>query len=248
MIAISVKPVCSVLLDEIKEKIEGYTPFYREYILSPVAEKDGELQVKHAAARYANIEFLSRFCKHKFAKVPRFSFEEGKKPCFEGEYSALSFSFSHSGALAVCAVSCDTLDADGPFECGCENAIAIDEAAERSDMPIEIGEFGACLTLCADACEVGVDVQVARECDIPLTYNHEKIGERFFSGEDYARLLKNPTEDSFYRLWTKTESLAKMTGEGIARYKRRGKESAVTHTVALSVNGERYYLSVSLVQ
>ncbi len=243
MIAISVKPVSEALLCEIKEKAEGYTPFYREYILSPISEKNGEMQRIHAAARLANVEFLSRFCKYKFAKMPKFVLGDSQKPYFEGEYRELSFSFSHSGALAVCALSLDGLDGLAA-SCAVGEGVLCDGAPSLTE-PKEVGEGGLCLILDGAAREIGVDVQFARECDIPLTYHHEKIGERFFSQNDYIALTKTPTEDNFYRLWTKTESLAKMTGEGIARYKKRGKENARTHTYTLTCHGARYYLSVS---
>ena len=239
MIIIGIKNISSVSLCEIKEKAEREDAFYRDYILSPIKEKEGEIQAKHSSARGANITFLNEFCKQRFSKLPVFVTKENEKPCFEGEDGDVLFSFSHSDDLTVCAVSYNGIEKG-------KDALCIDEGKT-----LDLDGLGGEVKIAIDGSDgdissLGVDIQKARETQIPLTYHHEKIGERFFLPDDYKALLATPTEDNFYRLWTKTESLAKMTGEGIAKYKKHGKEKATSFTFAIKSQNDVYYLSVSM--
>ena len=68
MIFVGIKDISKLCAPEIRERAERFSPFYRDYILSPMEEKQGEVQEKHSAQRLANVELLHRFCKQQFAK------------------------------------------------------------------------------------------------------------------------------------------------------------------------------------
>ncbi len=189
MIIIGIKNISATSLCEVREKAQAKDAFYRDYILSPIKEKDGEIQRKHAAGREANVAFLTDFCKQKFSKLPIFSAKENEKPCFSGEDGDVLFSFSHSEDLAVCAVFYDGLEKE-------EKAKAFD-----GKRVYNLDEYDGELVIAFDAFSnisaLGVDVQKAKNEDLPLSYQHEKIGERFFLPDDYASLIADPTKDDF---------------------------------------------------
>ena len=68
------------------------------------------------------------------------------------------------------------------------------------------------IVICIADEEVGIDLQYARGI------NAKKIANRFFSVEenDYIRSCGRP-EDAFFRLWTRKEAFAKLTGEGMGQ-------------------------------
>lgn len=98
------------------------------------------------------------------------------------------------------------------------------------EMPPEIGEYGkpffpaypdfhlnlshsGTKVLCAVACRpVGCDVEKVASAN-------KGLAKRFFSAEEYAALLAQPTDAEkqifFYRLWTLKESFLKATGRGL---------------------------------
>ena len=55
--------------------------------------------------------------------------------------------------------------------------------------------------------EIGLDIQIHRECDM-------KLAKRYFTSEEYEHLKLNP--DSFTEIWTKKESYLKALGTGLS--------------------------------
>ena len=249
MIKIGIKELCHIEKEEIVSRASAYSPFYCEYILSPIGEKESRERLLHSAHRLAVVELLEEFCKQYFAKLPNFAIKTAGKPCFEGE-SNIHFSFSHSGKLAVCAVSLpDESDGDGVIDAQERDGV-IDER-ESDCLADGVGEFhvdgekGLCLTLCATAREcVGVDIQESMTGE--LSYKHEKIGERFFDENMLARLDRDKSESNFTLLWCELESLAKMTGEGIGGYDKRTKAGAKAYRAKITdTDGKEYFFCLS---
>ena len=66
------------------------------------------------------------------------------------------------------------------------------------------GDYVAC-AVCER--EIGLDIQIHRECDM-------KLAKRYFTSEEYEYLKLNP--DSFTEIWTKKESYLKAIGTGLS--------------------------------
>lgn len=105
------------------------------------------------------------------------------------------------------------------------------------------GSIAACIV--ADEA-VGVDLEAAGRM-------REQVVERCFTEEEEKQLSMTKTEkeqeELFTRLWTKKESAAKLTGEGIARIVRRGREKEeegiYTKTFRIEHKGIVYYMTAA---
>lgn len=88
--------------------------------------------------------------------------------------------------------------------------------------------------------EIGVDIEpVSRDV------NFKKLAERFFSQREKAYATD---KERFIELWTKKESLCKLSGRGIADMKSAdtfAKSDNKTVTKTILLNGEEYKMSVS---
>ena len=244
MILIGIKDISSLTRDEIISDSHSFSPFYRDYILSPIEEKDGEIQLAHSASRLAAVQMLHSFCKQSFAKTPNFALGDNGKPYF-AESSHVKLSFSHSGALSVCAVS--VMEEDLDFD-GCESCIFAPVLSDEEEC-VEISADGryTCIALdCGDMADIGVDVQLIKKIGRELCYNHEKIAQRFFDRGQLERLSCDMTEKNFIRLWTELEGVAKMTGEGIGKRTRFTPPDTKIRTFSLAdAQGAWYYLTLA---
>ena len=245
MLIIGIKEISPFDKGETSRLESELSPFYQDYILSPIREKEGELQLAHSASRLACVQMLHEFCKHKFAKLPNFTVKSKGKPCFDD--SDVYFSLSHSEDIAVCAVSFPG-DDEKEVSARTDFVLLSDCMGEEKEF-FNVCDSGApcAFVICDTAREcVGADVQVVKSEDADLSYRHEKIAERFFDEKQSARLTACPTEENFIRLWTELESLSKMTGEGVASYDKKTKEGAKTITLCyLDSKNKRYYISVA---
>ena len=246
MIKVGIKKLCHIEKEEIIVRAHTLSPFYCEYILSPIGEKESRERLLHSAHRLAAVELLWEFCKHNFAEMPKFLIKNTGKPYFEGE-CGVHFSFSHSGDIAVCAVSLpDASDGE---------SIADERTSESKSAHFCLtgGDFAGefcienelCLTLNDVAHEcIGVDIQASKKG--ALCYNHEKVAQRFFDTAMLELLEKDKSESNFTSLWCELESLAKMTGDGVASYDRKNRPLAKTlHAKITDTNGDEYHLALS---
>ena len=243
MIIIGIKELCHIKKEEIVAQAGVLSPFYCEYVLSPVKEKESAERLLHSAARLAVVEMLSRFCKQRFTELPSFSLKNGGKPYFEGQ-GDVYFSFSHSSRLAVCAVSIpDVSEAFGEVKLSLAptdegEAMVRLRCSEVKGEPLVLALDGT-----AQEC-IGVDIQESHQGE--LCYNHEKVAQRFFDASMLARLENDKSESNFTSLWCELESLAKMTGEGVAAFDRKTKAGAKTYTVRITdTDGNEYFLALS---
>ena len=121
---------------------------------------------------------------------PEIRIASGGKPYLAGRDDVF-FSVSHSGTLAVCALSFPGIaDADG-FEVLCEDSAAP---------------------------EIGADAEIVR--DASHAPRLRRLAARFFSPDVAARLENLPdaaVPRAFCFHWTACESAVKMTGEGFGR-------------------------------
>lgn len=80
------------------------------------------------------------------------------------------------------------------------------------DIHFNISHSGTYVICAISPCPVGCDIEKHKN-DIP------DIAQRFFSAEEYAYILRQPSADAqkkeFYRLWTLKESFMKATGMGL---------------------------------
>jgi 4'-phosphopantetheinyl transferase len=74
------------------------------------------------------------------------------------------------------------------------------------------GEFAVCI-LCDR--EVGADIEVLTRFDCKEE-QAERIARRIMTENEWKIWQQNPTGEALVRLWTKKESYAKYTGEGLA--------------------------------
>ena len=68
--------------------------------------------------------------------------------------------------------------------------------------------FGCVIASTEECSGIGFDIQLARSS------NTDKIARRWFSPEEIQWIGDQP--DGFYRLWTRKEAYAKLTGEGLS--------------------------------
>jgi len=129
----------------------------------------------------------------------------------------IGFSVSHSGNAVCCAVA--------------------------ADRPTANPEKAFCLTLpCDGVTEVGIDIELVRPR--PL-FRRKGVAKRFWSAEESAAAGDDLIK--FYEIHTKKEALCKMSGLGLADYRRcsLSRTDAETDTRTLSLDGETYVLSVA---
>jgi phosphopantetheinyl transferase len=78
----------------------------------------------------------------------------------------------------------------------------------------------------------------------PLLTLHAKVARRFFDERTLASLEENKTEEEFYRLFSVAESLSKLSGAGLANY-RKGDIDAKTLSSRLRCDGGEYALALA---
>lgn len=141
----------------------------------------------HTAGAALRDRMLAQLCG---IPTPEIRMASGGKPYLAGR-DDIFFSVSHSGTLAVCALSFP----------GCAAADGYDVLCEDSAAP-----------------EVGVDAEIVR--DVSHAPRLRRLAARFFA-PDVAARLENLPDDAVPRAfcfhWTACESVVKMTGEGFGR-------------------------------
>jgi len=141
----------------------------------------------HAAGAALRDRMLTQLCG---ITSPEIRVAPGGKPYLSGREDVF-FSVSHSGSLAVCAVSFPGTAAAPGYD------VLWDDAS---------------------APEIGADAEIVR--DISHAPRLRRLAERFFAPDAAARLEKLPdaaVPRAFCFHWTACESAVKMTGEGFAR-------------------------------
>ena len=126
-----------------------------------------------------------------------------------------------------------------------------------ADFPVEVSiSHSGGLVCCAFAekkdqtCSLGIDAEA-----VPHAKKHaslKRIAEKFFDSELNAELLSGLGEsdfcDAFTLIWTKKESLVKMTGEGLGGMKKELSPDCLQSSYELFTDSEetKYYISLSL--
>ncbi len=173
----------------------------------------GESQ--HAAGIRLRDGMLLDFCG---IASPSVAVDEGGKPRLT-DHPDIHFSLSHSGSVAVCALSF-------PGKAEVENAWVICDAP--------------------DAPAVGADVeQIDDSADIPRL---RRLTERFFPPQEVERLRGVPDSlypAAFSGTWTALESFVKRTGEGFRHgFSHIDLSSVHRITDTLEMDGETYVITV----
>ena len=100
------------------------------------------------------------------------------------------------------------------------------------------------------ATRIGIDIEALSGKDAARC---QKIAKRKFTGDEQLAVdsAADPV-DEFVKLWTKKESLCKLSGEGLSGLKRADTVNlpSGTHilTQPVELNGEKYYFSLSYKQ
>ena len=76
---------------------------------------------------------------------------------------------------------------------------------------ISVSHSSDLIGICVADEEVGIDLQHRRNSNV------QKIANRFFSQDEVGYLKIQENEDAFYRLWTRKEAFAKLTGDGMGQ-------------------------------
>lgn len=271
MIAVAIKDCCRTSDEQLNKRVNALPPFYRDYVLqngsigvqgvngaydgtngTNGAQGANDTQTANGTqdtqgvspTRLACCELLLGFCKQYFAEVPNFEKTETGKPYFRD--TGVAFSFSHSKNVALCAVSFDRLDAcRAVAECECLFGARVFDFACHGELSLGCGE---CVVLTVDECahKLGADVQIMppHSEKAPLLTLHAKVARRFFDERTLAALEENKTEEEFYRLFSVAESLSKLSGAGLANY-RKGDIDAKTLSSRLLSNDGEYALALA---
>ena len=271
MIAVAIKDCCRTSDEQLNKRVNALPPFYRNYVL-----QNGNIgtQDTNGTQNYTNVtsdtqtandtqttsstqdtqgvsptrlaccELLLGFCKQYFAEMPNFEKTKTGKPYFRD--TGISFSFSHSKSVALCAVSFDRLDAcRAVAECEYLAGAKVLDFACQDELSLGCDE---CVVLTVDECarSLGADVQIMppHSEKAPLLTRHAKVARRFFDERTLASLEENKTEEEFYRLFAVAESLSKLSGAGLANY-RKGEIDAKTLSSRLRCDGGEYALALA---
>ncbi len=77
---------------------------------------------------------------------------------------------------------------------------------KNSSLKFSLSHSGKYCAAALSGKEVGIDIQQIKDINL-------KIGERFFTKEEYGRIK---SADDFFRIWTLKESFVKATGKGLS--------------------------------
>lgn len=224
-----------------KEVVNSLSDFYKNYVLDSANPK---LSIERLGVSLLIYDF---FCERYGASPPPLCKSERGKPFFAD--LPLEISVSHADALVCCAFleksDCSKKSVSLESDASAEASLESDASAEislESDASAEGSPFPFYL---------GLDAQ-----QVPSEEKHNSlrgIAERFFKGDTfYAELLKSPSPkefcDAFTLLWTKKESLVKMTGEGLGGIKKEPLFPYRQKSFSLFTDGKKrkYYISLSL--
>ncbi len=206
-----------------------YTGKKREMILLAIKFTDKFMShaEEHRTATALRDGLFEKFTKGS----SKFSFAEyeGGKPYIAN--SSVTYSLSHTAGCIVCAVSVPYSDSGAVLP-------------KLKDVCGDDGEYF--LSLTPFPCELGVDIEAITEkrSAVQLT----SLAERCFCKEDVELFRRADDKNrAFFSLWTKNESIAKCSGEGLgAILARRSStpEAATVTTVSLLNDGFEYSLSV----
>ena len=256
MIAVAIKDCCRISVEQLNKRVNALPPFYRDYVLqnenvtsygasgtydgtNGTSGTQGANDTQGASpARLVCSELLLGFCKQYFAEMPNFEKTETGKPYFRD--TGVAFSFSHSKNAALCAVSFDSLDAcRAVTECECLAGAKVLDFTCQDEISLGCGE---CVVLTVDECarSLGADVQIMPSLfqKAPLLTLHAGVARRFFDDRSLAMLEKNKTEAEFYRLFARAESLSKLSGAGLANYRKSDIDARTLTSRLLSNHGE----------
>ena len=149
---------------------------------------------------------------------------EGGRPVTDNEQ--IDISFSHTFSLSACAVSCRNTVKE-------LNALNYDYLKEYN--------------IATD--KIGIDVELIDTSK--KKENIQKIAERYFLPNELSFLNSSKDEkecyQNFFMLWTKKESICKMTGEGLSGFSKSDalhSQEYKTESEILEIDGVKYYLSI----
>ena len=216
-----------------KEVVNSFSDFYRNYVFSV---QNPTLSIERLGVCLLIYDF---FNERYGTPPPSLCKNERGKPFFAD--FPLEVSVSHSDALVCCAFAekGDFTEKSLSVECGAfaEDSAPAEDAVSAKSSPSSFF--------------LGLDAQLVPSEE--KHYSLRQIAEKLFKNDAfYAELsgISSPKEfcDAFTLLWTKKESLVKMTGEGLGGIKKAPPipYRQISYSLVTDGGKRKYYVSLSL--